>query len=184
MTTTAEAGAGAPAGCDPLGSAARLRLARLDPAGAGGRALHLGVDAVVLVLLLALPALVGTLARVLTDAPPVVPSLAGGAAVLVVLVGVLVVWPHQDGGRTPGMRVAGLKVVGPWGGVPSQRDLAVRALLLPVDAVVGVPLVLLRADRRRLGDLLAGTQVVRDLSAAVAAPPRPGTATSPPARWR
>ncbi|MGJ7441820.1 RDD family protein [Aquipuribacter sp. MA13-6] len=175
---------GAPAGVDPLGSAARLRQARLDPDVLADRVLHVGVDAVVLTLLLALPALVATLATLLVDVPVAVPLLAVVAAVLVTVTGVAVTWPHHDGGRTAGMRWVRLRVVDARGGAPSRAALAVRALLLPVDVVVGLPLVLLRADRRRLGDLLAGTQVVRDLSAAAAAAPRPGTATSPRAPWR
>ncbi len=169
---------------DPLGGAARLRLARLDPDVLADRLLHTGVDTVVLTLLLALPALVATLATLLVDVPAVVPSLAGVAAVLVTVTGAAVTWPHHDGGRTAGMRWARLRVVDRRGDAPSWQALAVRALLLPVDVVVGPALVLLRADRRRLGDLLAGTQVVRDLSAAAAPAPRPGTATSPRDRWR
>lgn len=171
-------GEGPPAGDDPLGSAARLRLARLDPDVLRDRLLHVGVDAVVLALLLGLPAMVAAIASLLVDLPVLVPVLAGGAAVLVVLTGALVTWPHHDGGRTAGMRWARLRVVDGGGGPPARTALAVRALLLPVDVVTGPPMVLLRADRRRLGDLMAGTQVVRDLSAGPEPARRPGTATN------
>ncbi len=174
---------GAPAGSDPLGGAARLRLARLDADVLPERALHVAVDAVVLTLVLALPALVAMLADLLVRVPPAVPLLAGTAAVLVALGGALVTWPHHDGGRTAGMRWAGLRVVDERGAPPSHRALAVRALLLPLDLLLGPALVLLRPDRRRLGDLAAGTQVVRDLSAAGAPARRPGTATTPRAPW-
>lgn len=170
---------GIPAGHDPLGSAARLRLARLDPDVLSDRLVQVGVDAAVLALLLALPALVTALATLLVDLPVLVPVLACAAAALVALTGALVAWPHHDGGRTAGMRWAGLRMVDGDGRAPSRTALAVRALLLPVDALVGLPLMLLRTDRRRLGDLLAGTQVVRDLSAAAGLARRRGTATTP-----
>ena|GEM_PF-2880869 len=172
-----------PPGIDPLGDAARLRLARLEPGALGDRLLHAGVDAVVVALLLALPMMVATIAALLVDLPVGVPVLACLAAVLVALTGALVTWPHHDGGRTAGMRTAGLRVVDVGGRPPPRTALAVRALLLPVDALVGLPIVLLRADRRRLGDLLAGTQVVRDLSATAGSARRPGAATSPRVPW-
>jgi uncharacterized RDD family membrane protein YckC len=121
-------------------------------------------------------------AVVLVAVPPAVPVVAVTSSVLVVLVAALVVWPHHDGGRTAGMRYAGLRVADRDGGVPGRGALAVRALLLPVDLLVGPVLVLARPDRRRLADLLVGTQVVRDLSAAAGPAGRPGTARSPRAR--
>lgn len=167
---------------DPLGSAARLRLARMDPDVLAARALHVLVDLGMLALLVAVPVLAVLVAAVLVAVPPVVPLVAVGLSVAVVLAAALVVWPHHDGGRTAGMRYAGLRVADRDGGVPTRAALAVRALLLPLDVVVGPVLVLARADRRRLADLLVGTQVVRDLSAAAGPAGRPGTARSPRAR--
>lgn len=167
---------------DPLGSAARLRLARLDPDVLPARALHVLVDVGMLALLVAVPVLAVLVAAVLVVVPPVVPLVAVGLSVAVVLAAALVVWPHHDGGRTAGMRYTGLRVADRDGGVPSRGALAVRALLVPVDLVVGPVLVLTRADRRRLADLLVGTQVVRDLSAGAGPAGRPGTARIPRAR--
>lgn len=166
---------------DPLGSAARLRRARLDPDALGPRVLHVAVDAVALVLLLAVPTLAALVAVTLDPAPgtePLVPAVAVAVATLAVLVGFTVLWPHHDGGRTAGMRWAGLRVVDRTGRPPSAWQLALRAATMPVDLVLGPVLVLARRDRRRLGDLLAGTQVVRDLSAP---PPagRPRAARAP-----
>jgi uncharacterized RDD family membrane protein YckC len=169
---------------DPLGSASRLRLARLDADVLPERAMQVLVDALTLALLVAAPVLAVLVAAVLVAVPPVVPLVAAGLAVAVVVVGSLVVWPHHDGGRTAGMRWAGLRVADRDGAVPTRGAMAVRALLLPVDALVGVPMVLVRADRRRLGDLLAGTQVVRDLSAGAGPAGRRGAATTPRPRSR
>lgn len=157
-----------PPGQDPLGSAARLRLARLDADVLGPRALHVLVDTVCLLLLLAVPVLATLVAVSITPSAArttVVPAIAVGIAGAAVLVGFAVLWPHHDAGRTAGMRWAGLRVVDRVGREPSRRQLAVRAACIPVDLLVGPLLVLVRADRRRLGDLLVGTQVVRDLGA-------------------
>lgn len=68
--------------------------------------------------------------------------------------------------RTPGKVHRGLMVIGRAGGPPTLREAAVRNLLLYVD-LIGVPPLLLGTvlplvtGGRRLGDLLAGTLVVR-----------------------
>jgi len=146
------------------------------PARAGQVVVDLGV----LLLLLAVPGLAAALALALEPAAdPTVGLVALAVAGLTVVAGVAVVWPHHDGGRTAGMRWAGLRVVDRAGGAPSRTRLLVRALALPVDVLVGPALVLSRADRRRLGDLLAGTQVVRDLREATWGD-RPIGRTAPP----
>jgi len=154
-----------PLGRDPLGTAARLRLARLD---AGGASSHLGqllADAAVLLLLLAVPALATVGATVVTGAPPVVPAVACTLASVAVLAGTLVVWPAHDEGRTAGMRWTGLRLVDRRGAPPGRVTLAVRAAALPLDLLLAPAMVLLRADRRTVSDLLAGTRVVVDLAA-------------------
>lgn len=186
-TTQHDGGTLAPTPTDPLGSAARLRRARLDPDVLLARAAHVAVDLVALVLLLAVPALATLVAVALQPgaaADPLVPAVALTVAGVAVLVGFTMVWPSHDGGRTAGMRWAGLRVVDMGGGVPAPWRLVLRALLWPVDVTVGPVLVLARPDRRRLGDLLAGTLVVRDLSAGAVPAPRRGTARSPRARSR
>lgn len=154
------------AGSDPLGSASRLRLARLDPDVVGLRVVQALVDLATATLLVAVPVLATLLALVVQPSPPLVAGVAVGTAVTAVLLGCTVVWPAHDGGRTAGMRWTGLRVVERSGRPARARALAVRALLLPLDLLVGLPLVLSRPDRRRLGDLVAGTQVVRDLGPA------------------
>ncbi len=82
------------------------------------------------------------------------------------------------GGRTPGKMAVRLRVVGAQGGTPSPGALLVRTLLRPVDLLVGLLMISLDDRARRLGDRLAGTQVVHA--------PRPSEAWvlgRPPASW-
>ncbi len=72
-----------------------------------------------------------------------------------------------DGGRTPGKRMAGLRVVRADGGPIGPREAVLRNLLraadaLPVGYVVGTLACLADPRFRRLGDLVAGTLVVHD----------------------
>ncbi|MFC3687254.1 RDD family protein [Aquipuribacter hungaricus] len=160
-----------------------VQPARPGPAAVGllRRAAHVLLDLATLVVLLAVPVvgtLLGTLLRPGTSSSPLVPAVALVASTGVVLAGATVVWPHHDGGRTAGMRWVGLRVVDRTGSSPARWRLAVRALVLPLDVVVGPVLVLARADGRRLGDLLAGTRLVRDRRPVPATAGRPG-ATAP-----
>lgn len=158
------AAAPAATGSDPLGTASGLRQARLDPDVLLRRAAHVVVDVAVLALLLAVPVLALLAATVLAPAPLPVSAAAMVLASASVVLGFTVVWPHHDGGRTAGMRWAGVRVVDRAGRPPGMGALLLRALVLPVDVVVAPVLVLVRPDRRRLGDLLAGTQVVLDVN--------------------
>ncbi len=68
-------------------------------------------------------------------------------------------------GRTLGKWALGLKVVGPTGGRPGLPRAALRNLLrlvdgLPTLSILGVVLILVTAERTRVGDLAAGTRVV------------------------
>ncbi len=99
------------------------------------------------------------------------------AAVVVPLVGELAL-----GGRSPGKRALGLAVVDEAGGQAGAAALVTRNLLRPLDILpatyaVGAVALLLSARGQRLGDLAAGTVVVRRpgrvVARAGAAPPRP-----------
>jgi uncharacterized RDD family membrane protein YckC len=73
-------------------------------------------------------------------------------------------------GRTPGKAALGLRVVASEGGPVRFRHAAVRALLGLVDFVLSggflaVACILLTRDNQRLGDLAAGTLVLRERSA-------------------
>ncbi|WP_285758348.1 RDD family protein [Nocardiopsis ansamitocini] len=72
--------------------------------------------------------------------------------------------PSRHGrGQTTGMELLEIRVVDAGGGPATVGQLFVRWLLLPVDLLlVGLVLMLRDVRHRRLGDLVAGTAVVRD----------------------
>jgi uncharacterized RDD family membrane protein YckC len=85
-------------------------------------------------------------------------------------------------GRTPGKRMNGIRVVGEKGEpvtfvASSIRNLMRLVDMLPIGYMVGVVTVLATARNQRLGDLAAGTMVVRDRrsqhEASLALPPSP-----------
>jgi hypothetical protein len=76
-------------------------------------------------------------------------------------------------GRTLGKRALGLRVIRLDGGAPGLREALVRNILRIVDMSLGIGMVVMFFDRRsrRLGDLAAGTVVVRERRAGVTAAP-------------
>jgi uncharacterized RDD family membrane protein YckC len=106
------------------------------------------------------------------------PGLSKGATFVVLFVlewGYFVLLDMVDGGRSPGKRALGLRVVKEGGFPLTFNDSALRNLLrgadfLPVGYLLG--LVTMGGDgrSRRLGDRVAGTLVVIDETARVAAP--------------
>jgi uncharacterized membrane protein SpoIIM required for sporulation/uncharacterized RDD family membrane protein YckC len=95
-------------------------------------------------------------------------------AVLVALVVFLVVWGYfllfeaLNDGRTPGKRLMGIRVVMDTGHRLTFTAAAVRNLVRVADAqplftyLLGFGLVLFHSQHKRLGDIVAGTIVVRD----------------------
>ncbi len=95
-------------------------------------------------------------------------------AVLVVLVLFFVTWGYfllfeaLNDGRTPGKRLLGIRVVMDTGHRVTFSAAAVRNLVRVVDAqplvsyLVGLGFVLFHPQNKRLGDIVAGTVVVRD----------------------
>lgn len=70
-------------------------------------------------------------------------------------------------GRTPGKRSAGLRVVDLGGRPPGFKTSAIRNLMrlvdfLPISYLVGIIAILASSRNQRLGDMVAGTVVVRD----------------------
>ncbi|HWC84472.1 MAG TPA: RDD family protein [Pseudonocardiaceae bacterium] len=74
-------------------------------------------------------------------------------------------WPHRHGGQTPAMRWLGLRMITLDGAVPLPRAYFVRWLMQIVDGflwgVVGLIIMLTSERHQRLGDMVAGTLVVR-----------------------
>ncbi len=139
----------------------------LEIAGIGSRALAAVLDTLILVgaslaVLLVLGILAGfgfTIGR----AAPVLLVLGG----FVVWNGYFILFEGMRGGQTPGKRVAGIRVVMDTGhpvtfGAAAARNLLRVADLLPPPYLIGVLLVAFHPRGKRLGDLVAGTVVVRD----------------------
>ena len=144
--------------------AAQLRGAWLEPAPLRLRCAAAGLDALFATTLAFVP--VGTALLLLT----VDGSLSAGSPAMLValavavvsLVGYGVVWPGHAEGRSPGKQAMGLRVARLDGTSPDSRAHTVRWLLLGVDLLgVGLLTAAVRRDGRRLGDLVAGTLVVR-----------------------
>jgi uncharacterized RDD family membrane protein YckC len=119
-----------------------------------------------------------------------VAALAGaGGTLIIVLVSLLSVlalfgypalWEALWRGRTPGKATLGLRVVTAEGAPIGPRHAVIRAVLSPVDLVVGAESMLLSPRDRRVGDVVAGTLVMRDKTAATVGPP---FWFSPPPGW-
>lgn len=77
-------------------------------------------------------------------------------------------------GRTPGKRLAGVRVVTREGGAPSTGQLLMRNVFrlldsMPAFYIVGLVSTLVTRDAVRIGDMAAGTLLVRDGAESVAA---------------
>jgi len=89
---------------------------------------------------------------------------------VLVLILYLIVWGYFtcfEGlrrGQTPGKRWLGIRVIRDTGHAASFSDAAARNLLLPIDlfCLIGVFFIAIHPQAKRIGDLVAGTVVVRD----------------------
>lgn len=127
-------------------------------------------------------------------------AIGSGVATAVFLVLAFAVWFGYDvlfevlaAGRTPGKRACGLRVVRTGGQPVGFRTSAIRNLLRIVDGpltgyVAGMVAILVSKQNQRLGDMAAGTLVVREPSpprrsrrarADVVPPPPPAPWTKP-----
>lgn len=135
---------------------------RLEPAGAGSRFLATLIDAV---LVLAISSMAG---RLLATALP-----RGIALALTITINFLLTWgwhvyfETRKQGRTPGKRALKLRVIDARGLPVSLYQSLVRNITRALDFApafygIGAIAVMLTPARRRIGDVVADTLVVRD----------------------
>lgn len=135
---------------------------RLELAGAGARILAGAIDALLIVC--GFVALAFVLA--VADLEFGTALLAGGAILSLVLYSFL--FSLFLGGRTPGKLWTGIRVCDQQGFAPHAAQLFMRALFVPLEAALLVPvplvwiLIAVTPRHQRLGDLVAGTLVLRE----------------------
>lgn len=141
----------------------------LPVASPASRALAAAVDQLLLFALSLLLLVVGGGVAVLLPEGDARLWLMVGGLLLLFLVrgGYFVAFELAWHGQTPGKRLFGLRVVTVDGGVPGFWPVTIRNLVRAVDALpgsygFGVVAALLSARGQRLGDLAAGTVVVRE----------------------
>jgi uncharacterized RDD family membrane protein YckC len=104
--------------------------------------------------------------------------LAVAGVTLVLDIGYFAICEIATGGRTPGKSAGQLRVLDISGAAPTAGQLLLRNIARVVDVTLGLGVVVMfwNSQSRRIGDLLAGTVVVRvrpsvSFAAAVAQPP-------------
>jgi len=154
----------------------------LPIAGIGSRFLAVAIDTLLqIALAIGTVLALGYGARMLPDAVPRFFTLLGPAAAILVLFCIYwgyfaffeIIWS----GRTPGKRLAHVRVVKESGRAMTAYDAIARNVLravdfLPVMYGVGVLVMMLNRQSRRIGDYVAGTIVVHDRRARAAPLPR------------
>ena len=143
-------------------------MLRLELAGLGSRMAAAIYDMIALVLLLVIVSLAFTLAGGLETA------LGGWAGAFLVMVSFVLFWGYFtlfeafNGGRTPGKWRVGIRVVMDTGHPVTLPASFIRNLIRLVDIqplgthLVGLLFVFFQPNHKRLGDIVAGTIVVRD----------------------
>lgn len=154
----------------------------LELAGLGSRFLAVLVDLfwkLFITILLGFLGLIGAAllgAAVDLDSPPVALVAVVIAAVYVLWLGYAIYFEVKWNGQTPGKYAVGIRVLQESGAPVDFRAACVRNLLasadfLPSFHLLGALLVLLTARRQRLGDMAAGTIVIRERVVALGADP-------------
>lgn len=140
----------------------------LELAGLGSRFIAILIDTAFKLLL------IGALFVVLH-------AIGGGGAVAALVIGAFLIWFFYDvlfevlaGGRTPGKRASGIRVIGAGGEPVTLLPSSTRNLIRLVDGpltgfIAGVVSIVASKRNQRLGDMAADTLVVRD------APPGAGS---------
>lgn len=151
-------------------------------AGLGSRMVAGSVDLILKVLLIAAMAI-----ALLVAVGGAFASAAFTAAAFALYFGYDIAFEVLAGGRTPGKRASGLRVVAESGDPVGLRRSVIRNVVRVIDGpgtgyVLGSVVILLSARSQRLGDLAAGTLVIRERRAAdrlahgTPAPPAPAGA--------
>jgi uncharacterized RDD family membrane protein YckC len=151
---------------------------RLTLAGLGSRFVSAVVDALIQGATLLAVALVLALAGVAGVTAGAVALSLWTAFAFVLVAGYDVLFEVLARGRTPGKRLNGLRVVlvggAPIGFLASAVRNVLRIVdLLPFAYLVGMVSILVTEKNQRLGDVVAGTLVVRERRAATAPPAAP-----------
>jgi uncharacterized RDD family membrane protein YckC len=156
----------------------------LPLAGIGSRFMALMIDSLIGIALLLLAVLAAY-----ALAGDVAASIVGAVGLLVTYVGYHVVMEVFGGGRTIGKRATGLRVVSDGGAQIGLRASLIRNFFrilegLATSYIPAMISVLATRNNQRLGDLAAGTLVVRDQRpASVVAPSAPFVAPERFANW-
>lgn len=145
-------------------------------AGVGSRALATGIDYAIQISLFSVVLLFAILLA----------GVAGDAALIIFasLAGFFVIYVYDvlfeafRGGRTPGKQVSGLRVVRDTGAPVDLRAALIRNIVKLVDGpltlyAVGIASIIVTRRNQRLGDLAAGTLVVRERFASEPKAPPP-----------
>lgn len=177
-----------------------------DVAGLGSRFVAALVDTVILFVLLIFLLTMGLLGiALLTEMANRLlnfnlesDSVGGIALAIILLLTFALIWGYYVffewiwEGRTPGKRISGLRVIKDGGYPLGFLDVVIRNVIrfvdfLPVYYMLGAGVMLFNKQSRRLGDLAAGTLVIKErsdirLASLTAASPTatPGTATPRP----
>jgi uncharacterized RDD family membrane protein YckC len=160
-------------------------LLEFEPARLGTRTLGLGVDlAIQFAALLAVLFALGAVSAA-TDVSSTVGIILVTILVFLIILGYPALTETFLGGRTVGMMAVGLRVVTKEGAPERFRHAAIRSALMLVDfwlafGGIGAITMLCTQDSQRLGDLAAGTLVLRERSGAMAAQP---ITFMPPPGW-
>lgn len=140
-----------------------------DLAGPASRGAALMVDSALLLAIILAEVLAVLLAGTLIGAEEATPWLlaAGASLAFITYWGYYIFGEVFRNGRTPGKQALGIRVVRDDGGRVGVLDSIIRNLLRLVDMLpgyfaVGLVSLLLSRTNKRLGDMAAGTVVVRD----------------------
>lgn len=144
-----------------------------EVAGIASRFIALVIDLLILGVLvfLADSVILGLVGSTVSTAAAIV---LGSFVSFLIVYGYFVVAETASSGRTPGKRVVGVRVIRVDGSAPGFGDSLVRNIVRFLDLVgPGVVSMFFHPQARRLGDLAAGTLVVRERALNTAVAPAP-----------